>query len=160
MRLLKYSPGSEFAVTENLPDNENLKYAILSHTWGSEEVTFEDLKNGTGKNKAGLRKIRFCAEQAVRDGLRYFWVDTCCIDKPNNTELQEAINSMFRWYRDAAKCYVYLDDVSTPTGDAADRSSWEPAFRKRLSAVLGMRDAIGAKPAKMPQHHVFHRPAC
>jgi len=64
MRLLKYSPDGELAVTENLPDNENLKYAILSHTWGSEEVTFEDFKNGTEKNKAGFEKIRFCAEQA------------------------------------------------------------------------------------------------
>jgi len=37
---------------------------------------------------------------------------------------------MFCWYRDAAKCYVYLADVSTSSFDANDRSSWEPAFRK------------------------------
>src|SRR2546430_119445 len=39
---------------------------------------------------------------------------------------------MFRWYHNAAKCYVYLSDVSTNDHDQADPSlqSWEPAFRK------------------------------
>ena len=74
---------------------------------------FKDLINGTGKSKASYSKIQFCGEQARRDGLQYFWVDTCCIDKSNSTELAEAINSMFRWYRDATRCYVYLSDVSS-----------------------------------------------
>ena len=64
--------------------------------------------------KPGYEKIRFCGEQAARDKWQYFWIDTCCIDKSNSTELQEAINSKFRWYRNAAKCYVYLADVSRP----------------------------------------------
>jgi hypothetical protein len=53
-------------------------YAILSHTWGTEEISFLDLMNGNGKDKAGYRKIVFCGEQAARENLRYFWVDTCC----------------------------------------------------------------------------------
>jgi hypothetical protein len=59
-------------------------------------------------------------------------VDTCCIDKSNNTELSEAINSMFRWYRNAAKCYVYLSDVSTNDYNQNNLSpqSWEAAFRE------------------------------
>ena len=44
-----------------------------------------DLQHGSGKSKAGYDKIRFCGEQARRDGLQYFWVDTCCIDKANHT---------------------------------------------------------------------------
>lgn len=59
-------------------------------------------------------KIRFCSTQAAADGLQYFWVDTCCIDKSTSDELSTAINSMFRWYQGAAKCYVYLSDVSVP----------------------------------------------
>lgn len=88
-------------------------YAILSHTWGpdNEEISFKDLTEGTGKDKAGLKKILFCADQAAEDGLEYFWVDTCCIDKSSSAELSEAINSMFRWYYEAAKCYVFLSDV-------------------------------------------------
>jgi hypothetical protein len=108
-------------------------YAILSHTWGAEEVSFHDLVKDNGRSKAGRRKIVFCGEQADRDGLRYFWVDTCCIDKQNNTELTKAINSMFRWYRNAAKCYVYLSDVSTSTSDPdaeTCRSAWEADFRR------------------------------
>ena len=131
MRLLERNPAGDIRLTRDFFDHERPgRYAILSHTWGSEEVLFQDLTDGTGESKLGYEKIRFCADQAWRDGLQFCWVDTCCIDKPNNTELQEAINSMFRWYQDAAKCYVYLADVSTPTGDAADKSSWEAAFRK------------------------------
>jgi hypothetical protein len=93
---------------------------------------FKDLMDGTGKSKAGYSKIQFCGEQARRDGLQYFWVDTCCIDKSNSTELAEAINSMFRWYEDGTKCYVYLPDVSRPRSDSANKSNepWESTFRK------------------------------
>jgi hypothetical protein len=92
-------------------------YAILSHIWGkaSEEATLEDIVKGTAVQKAGYQKIQFCGEQAAKDNLRYFWVDTCCIDKSNSAEVQEAINSMFKWYKNAARCYVYLADISTNT---------------------------------------------
>ena len=134
MRLLERNNDGEFSLTKDFGDDIS-RYAILSHTWGAdtEEVTFRDLMDGTGKGKAGYDKIRFCGERARRDGLQYFWVDTCCIDKSNNTELSEAINSMFRWYRNAAKCYVYLSDVSRSTFGTDDKSNqlpWESAFRK------------------------------
>jgi Heterokaryon incompatibility protein (HET) len=110
-------------------------YAILSHTWGSdeEEVTFKDLIEGTGKEKAGYNKINFCRKQAASDGLHHFWMDSCCIDKSSSAELTEAINSMFRWYQDATKCYVYLSDVSTIRNGATVESSsntWDAAFRE------------------------------
>jgi len=114
MRLLQVDENGEFSLTKDINDSIP-PYAILSHTWrdNDEEVNFEDLTIGPRKTKAGYRKLRFCAVQATHDGLRHFWVDTCCINKSNSTELSEAINSMFRWYRNAAKCYVYLSDVST-----------------------------------------------
>jgi hypothetical protein len=37
---------------------------------------------------------------------------------------------MFRWYHNAAKCYVYLEDVSTKGHDQINQSLWEPAFRR------------------------------
>ncbi|PVH69230.1 HET-domain-containing protein [Cadophora sp. DSE1049] len=129
MRLLKLEANGEFSLTNDIT-YPITPYAILSHTWGEddEEVTFEDLKDGSGKTKNGYKKLRFCGQQAARDGLQYFWVDTCCINKSNSTELSEAINSMFRWYRKAAICYVYLADVWTK--DQIDPSSkpWEAAF--------------------------------
>jgi hypothetical protein len=99
----------------------------------SDEVTFKDLMEGTGKNKAGYDKIRFCAKQAASDSLQYFWVDTCCIDKSSSAELTEAINSMFRWYRDATKCYVYLSDVPAREHDVSDHNSplaWEVSLMR------------------------------
>jgi hypothetical protein len=50
---------------------------------------------------------------------------TRCIDKWNDTELSDAINSMFRWYRNAAKCYVYLQDVSRSALDV--KRKFQPA---------------------------------
>ena len=133
MRLLELKNNDEFSLTKDIVSNKQ-PYAILSHTWGDndEEVNYEDLMKGSGKTKTGYKKILFCVKQAARDGLQYCWVDTCCIDKSNNTELTEAINSMFRWYRNAAKCYVYLSDVSTNDHDQVDPSlqSWQSAFRK------------------------------
>src|SRR5437762_143665 len=125
MRLLERNTAGEFSLTKDLVgDDEIPRYAILSHTWREgEEVTLNDLMDGSGKSKPGYTKIRFCEEQARRDGLHYFWVDTCCINKSNNSELSEAINSMFRWYRIAAKCYVYLSDVSSPAFGTNDKFS-------------------------------------
>ena len=133
MRLLQLSDDGELSLTEFF-DDKIPRYAILSHTWRTDgnEVTFKDLMEGTGKSKAGYEKIRFCGEQAASDGLQYFWVDTCSIDKSSSAELQEAINTMFTWYRNAARCYVYLSDVSIGNCDQNSQfsqTSWESAFR-------------------------------
>jgi Heterokaryon incompatibility protein (HET) len=111
MRLLGRKPDGDLALRE-FTGRDVPAYAILSHTWSEEEVSFQEVEAGTGKDKAGWKKIDFCAKQAWADGLRYIWVDTCCIDKKNAVELSEAINSMFRWYQKAVRCYVYLSDVS------------------------------------------------
>jgi hypothetical protein len=128
MRLLYYNGDGNLSLTKFL-ENDIPKYAILSHTWEQEEVTFEDLQKGIGTKKSSYAKIRFYAEQAKRNGLQYFWVDTCCIDKSNSAELAKAINSMFRWYRMSNKCYIYLSDVSR-TAANTNNWAWESAFRK------------------------------
>jgi hypothetical protein len=89
------------------------KYATLSHTWGDEEVTFQDWQYdlGSAKHKAGFAKIRGSCEEALRHGLNYLWCDTNCIDKTSSAELTEAINSMFDWYKNSVVCFAYLADV-------------------------------------------------
>jgi hypothetical protein len=106
-------------------------YAILSHRWSDSETLIEDISNGNYKEKEeGYRKLQFCAEQAAQDGLQYFWIDTCCIDRWDNNERSKAINSMFQWYQNAARCYVFLSDVSLSTAtDPVQRSDWEAPFR-------------------------------
>ncbi|KAE9975031.1 hypothetical protein EG328_003507 [Venturia inaequalis] len=84
---------------EEFFDKDIPKYAILSHRWGKEEVSFQEpiSESETVKSKAGYTKIKnFCA-LAKRDGYNHGWVDTCSIDKSSGVELSEAINSMFRW---------------------------------------------------------------
>ncbi|KAE9378533.1 HET-domain-containing protein [Stipitochalara longipes BDJ] len=133
MRLLRLEDGGKFGLVEFVGKNIP-RYAVLSHTWGAdhEEVTFKDLMDSTGNAKAGYRKIQFCTKQAAEDGIQFSWVDTCCIDKSSSAELSEAINSMFRWYREAAKCYVYLPDVSfggSIENDLSSQQAWKSAFR-------------------------------
>jgi hypothetical protein len=125
-------------------DDELPPYSILSHTWGSEEVCYQELEyvqkrlsltrelhenavyvaaleaaaalEGLDsaefiRQRAGYRKIEQTARLARESGLDWFWVDTCCIDKSSSAELQEAINSMYRWYKISTRCVVVLEDV-------------------------------------------------
>jgi hypothetical protein len=136
MRLLKLQNGNgDLTFTQDLSSNIP-PYAILSHTWGAdeEEVNYKDILKGRGKAKIGHRKIQFCLEQASRDRLEYIWIDTCCIDKSNSVELNRAINSMFLWYQQASRCYVYLPDVSTGT---LHPDTWKLDFQKTRWATRG-----------------------
>lgn len=91
---------------------DNANYTILSHTWGEEEVSFEQLQSGNYRHLAGYRKIKAACDLASKDGWGWVWIDTCCIDKKSSAELSEAINSMYHWYKMAVVCYAYLEDVS------------------------------------------------
>ncbi|KAF2972594.1 hypothetical protein GQX73_g1016 [Xylaria multiplex] len=93
MRLLNVkSHQLEEFFGDSIPD-----YAILSHTWGEVEVTFQGLQHWTHKWKRGYVKIKRTCQLAAEDGLE--WV---------------AINSMFEWYRNSRICYIFLEDVPSP----------------------------------------------
>lgn len=111
------------------------KYAILSHTWGSEEVTYQDIVHSIEKARQskpqGFAKIEGACAIAKSEGFDYIWIDTCCIDKTSSAELSEAINSMYAWYRESAICYAYLIDVKRvehPTLEAGKRNFDEVEF--------------------------------
>jgi hypothetical protein len=141
MRLL-HAETLEF----HLFDDSNLpRYLILSHTWGKNEVSYQDLcwlqklqtmpqelksnplyalflSAGGGAmlpgsqeaitERSGYAKIAQTARIALKLDFKFFWVDTCCIDKTSSAELQEAINSMFRWYQKSTLCIVFLADAT------------------------------------------------
>lgn len=92
------------------------RYAVLSHTWGADEISFQDMMAiGTSDSPAvaetfGYHKIVGACRLARGRGIGYVWVDTCCIDKTSSSELSEAINSMYRWYWDAEVCFALLPD--------------------------------------------------
>ncbi|KAK4449028.1 vegetative incompatibility protein HET-E-1 [Podospora aff. communis PSN243] len=98
---------AEFLV-EDIPP-----YAILSHTWGQEEISFHDMSDPARPpiHKTGFAKIDKACNVAAEHGHEWIWIDTCCIDKSSSAELTEAINSMYNWYKRAQICFVYLADV-------------------------------------------------
>ncbi|KAE8452030.1 hypothetical protein EG329_002195 [Mollisiaceae sp. DMI_Dod_QoI] len=105
------------------------KYAILSHTWRNEEVSYQDWQYNQRESatKKGFRKIHTACLVAQRHSIEYLWVDTNCINKDSSSELSEAINSMFTWYERASICFVYLDDFYfEPNGSLAglEASRW------------------------------------
>lgn len=74
MRLLNAQTRrlSEFMGGDGIPP-----YAILSHTWGRDEVTYQDIESlDSGLAKEGYTKIKYCCDQAIKDGLYWAWVDT------------------------------------------------------------------------------------
>ncbi|KAI6160214.1 heterokaryon incompatibility protein-domain-containing protein [Pisolithus thermaeus] len=100
-------------------DDKTATYAILSHRW-EDEVNYDEMTGLIKTNeyygnevrqRTGYKKIIKSCKQAVQDGHRCIWIDTCCIDRRSSSELSEAINSMYRWYRKSQTCYVYLHDV-------------------------------------------------
>jgi len=103
-------------------------YAILPHTWEFEqEVSYQEMMAAAAdplhpaRQTSGYSKIQKTYEIALANRIEYAWVDTCCIDKTSSAELSEAINSMFRWYQNAAICYAYLSDLHSSGKDDLDQ---------------------------------------
>jgi ankyrin repeat protein len=99
-------------------------YAILSHTWEEDEITFQEMQLGVADKKPGYKKVNQTCLIAKSHGFDYIWIDTCCIDKTSSAELSEAINSMYHWYQESGICYVYLADVSINATDRLSNSRW------------------------------------
>lgn len=56
----------EFPKTVDIPP-----YAVLSHTWSTDEVLFQDIVTGNAPNCAGYAKILGCCRQAIADGFDF-----------------------------------------------------------------------------------------
>jgi hypothetical protein len=109
-------------------------YAILSHTWEEEEVSFEQFRtHGSSasdpvRHQKGFIKIVKTCKIASQRGVSHVWVDTCCINKSSSAELTEAINSMFKWYRRAAFCIAFISDLEKPLDTEDSASHFERHF--------------------------------
>ena len=133
-------------------DPNSPKYAILSHRWCDEEITFQEFSKvvldpnfksskippnmmvSTARPKAGYMKIMNACRKAASRNFDWIWIDTCCIDKTSSAELSEAINSMYRWYESSSICYVHLADVKD---GSKDRKLGYKQFRKSVWFTRG-----------------------
>lgn len=106
------------------------QYATLSHCWGPDEVTFEDMQRvDEVPRNPGYAKLRRACQTAQDQGLEWLWADTVCIDRSSTAALTEAVNSSFRWYQQSQICLVYLDDFES--GEATIASIREQLSRCR-----------------------------
>lgn len=113
MRLL-HVKKLQFAEFPN-PDTRP-RYVIISHRWARDEVTFRHLRDGCNKQSEGYAKVKGfvrCARKHLPH-IKWLWIDTCCINKDSEAELSSAINSMFRWYRNAELCIARLAGITDP----------------------------------------------
>ncbi|KAG1785874.1 uncharacterized protein HD556DRAFT_1450312 [Suillus plorans] len=106
----------------------HFRCVLLSHRWEETEALLHHIQDKMLYELDGLggtAKLQSFCKVARDAGYRWAWMDTCCIDKNNNVELQESVNSMFAWYRHSALTIVYLSDVppSSPSGALAS-SVW------------------------------------
>ncbi|KAH6627473.1 hypothetical protein F5144DRAFT_593683 [Chaetomium tenue] len=125
MRLLN---TATLEVEDGFFEKNTPPYAILSHRWGDEEVILQDLSDRSAAiQKTGYRKLEGTCRRALKEGF-------------NSAELSEAINSMFRWYQNAAICYVYLSDVAS----GLTNHSFALQFRKSkwFTRGAGLSDTI------------------
>ena len=139
-------------------DDETTEYAILSHRWIGKEVDYNEIvklakmdeeERSEIRRRDGYQKILQSCEQAKKDGYKWLWIDTCCIDKRSSAELSEAINSMYRWYENSRICYAYLHDVpgssfpTAPNNETYPKSNGWPEWFTRgwtLQEMIAPRD--------------------
>ncbi|KAI4949152.1 hypothetical protein J4E91_005616 [Alternaria rosae] len=115
---------TEFIQVRELEEGGPDKYAILSHTWGHGEVTYQDMRADSASGRIGYSKVKQACKIALELGYRYLWMDTCCIDKTSSAEVSQAINSMFQYYQEAEYCIAFLSDWDTASRDGLRKSRW------------------------------------
>ncbi|KAH8682633.1 hypothetical protein BX600DRAFT_479140 [Xylariales sp. PMI_506] len=100
---------------EEYSSSQTLDYAILSDTWGENEINYQEWQRlKKTSRKQGYHKILGAY-------------------KTSSAELSEAINSMFSWYQKAKVCYVYLADVADLASDSDTDYSLNNADSTKLS---------------------------
>lgn len=119
MRLLH----AQYLYMRKFTDEDIPPYVIVSHRWREDEVTYQDFEHNTFSRRHGYHKVKESCRIALEANYNWVWLDTCCIDKRNFTELNEAINAMYKWYQKASLCVAYVFDYVHGRDELAT-SSW------------------------------------
>ncbi|KAI6100833.1 hypothetical protein EV401DRAFT_1877198, partial [Pisolithus croceorrhizus] len=101
------------------------QFVTFSHRWGVGEPLLRDIEGHSiygMSTEGGFGKLQAFCLRAREQNYFWAWSDTCCIDKDSSAELQEAIGSMFKWYRRSALTIVHLSDV--PETGSFGSSKW------------------------------------
>lgn len=106
--------------------HDSKEYVIAQH-----KDTQDDVLNNMPESWRSSEQNYEAPKVLAPREVQLVWIDTCCIDKRSSADLSEAINSMYRWHKDAATCIAYLSDVwsrpgehgTTPT-ERVEHSKW------------------------------------
>ncbi|KAG1815454.1 hypothetical protein EV424DRAFT_1557145 [Suillus variegatus] len=114
------------------------QYAMLSHRWEEKEPLLQDIQGKVVYELdlvGGIMKLQSLCKPARDLGYRWAWSDTCCIDKSNNVELQESVNSMFVWYHHSA---LTVKDWTPYLGDRTPNHKDSVAIMQELEYATGI----------------------
>ncbi|KAF8204558.1 hypothetical protein BJ912DRAFT_921 [Pholiota molesta] len=92
------------------------RFAILSHTWQSNEIVYRDTLPGAQpyQERPEYQKVdQFCRVALKDHGVSFAWIDTLCINKDSSSELDESIQSMYKWYQNSFICITHLPDTTS-----------------------------------------------
>ncbi|TVY87078.1 Vegetative incompatibility protein HET-E-1 [Lachnellula willkommii] len=97
-----------------------------------DEVEFDDIKSleATVPKKGFAQIFRSC-RLAKKQGLEFVWLDTCCFD--------ESINSMYRWYQEAAVCHAYLKDTEADFPCSMEDDEWFTRYMLLYQELIAPR---------------------
>ncbi|KAF9490006.1 hypothetical protein BDN71DRAFT_1400662 [Pleurotus eryngii] len=124
---VKRTQRSPTPTTQDIQEQIRLfgQYAILSHRWDGEELSFLDVANLSDPRvqaKKGFRKLAgFKNIVKTHFGCRYLWVDSMCVDE---TKRNASIPLMFSWYRHAYVCVIYLSTAHGVSEDPWSTRGW------------------------------------
>jgi hypothetical protein len=79
-------------------------YSILSHCWGPEEVTYQEISSLVSSPSTST-------ESGYMAKSGYLKINSACLQ--SSAELSESINSMYKWYENSMVCYALLDGESS-----------------------------------------------
>ena len=123
--------------------SKRLTLTQRNHCRGEDEIVYQDMpefdqhRASTSSKKASsaakvqgaCQAVRRWSERSKGDAgqreTNHLWLDNVCIDKRDPFELSASINSMYKWYRQAAMCFAYLSDFQRddPSSEIA-QSKW------------------------------------
>jgi len=105
--------------TEDIDDRATIKYAALSHCWGTEKVPFKTTRANLSDMRTRIpfdalgKTFQDAVESCCRLGLEYLWIDSLCIIQDDNDDWTHQASIMGGIY---SECVLNIVAASSERG--------------------------------------------